>query len=55
MPARLSELGDRISDHFYQEPYDKRLTRRVIKSIFSKNSIENYLKPREYDQLPPKD
>lgn len=55
VPARLSELGDRISDHFYQEPYDKRLTRRVIKSIFSKNSIENYLKPREYDQLLSKD
>ncbi len=55
VPARLSELGDRISDHFYQESYDKRLTRRVIKSIFSKNSIENYLKPREYDQLLSKD
>lgn len=55
LPSRLSELGDRISDHFFQKPYDNKQTRKVIKSVFCKDSIEKYLKPRSYNQLPPKD
>lgn len=55
VPARLSELGDKISDHFYQVPYKKGQAREFIKDIFIGDNVENYMKPTAFNQLPPND
>lgn len=48
LPARLSELGDRISDHFFQMPYNSKQVKKVIDDIFLNDNVENYLRPQEY-------
>ncbi|MBD5807002.1 hypothetical protein [Limosilactobacillus walteri] len=55
IPATLTSLADEISSHYSKEPYDEQTVANIYQDIFRGINVDQYLRPRLYNQDPPKD
>lgn len=55
VPATLTSLADEISSHFSKLPFDDTTIKDIYDSIFEGVDVEQYLRPKSFDQQPPRD
>ena len=52
IPTTLTSLSDRLTEHYLEQPFNKKQVKKLSKEIFE-NNLDGYLRPAFYNQLPP--
>lgn len=55
IPATITSLADEISSHYSQLPYDHNSVTNIYNDIFDQINVNQFLRPVNYNQLPPQD
>lgn len=55
IPVTITSLADEIASHYSHQPYDEKTITEIFTSIFENIDINQYIRPKSYNQKIPKD